>query len=459
MTDPRERASSYGLSDDLLAALRERGEHLLPLGDLWGEPHRDDASRAALEALAGRLRDMYPYGDPRYIGQILKPPHPVAWAAHAMTALINPNNHALDGGPATAELEKEVVADLARMFGMPRHLGHLTSSGTLANLEALFVAREIDPQGTIVSSEAAHYTHKRMCALLGVAHETVAQDLLGRMDLGELERRLERGGVSTVVATLGTTSFGALDQVHRIVELARRFGARVHVDGAYGGFHVLLAGAAAAVDPAPFEALAEADSIVVDPHKHGLQAFGCGSVLFADPDVGRFYAHDSPYTYFTSDELHLGEISLECSRPGAPAAALWATIRAVGLDDGGLGAALRRGRRATLRIADALHDSEHVGLVLRPELDIVCYYPIAERASEITRASDAAFDHLAARGWHVAKLTVDAEWLRASGADIVLDGETVTVLRSCVMKPEHLDVADEFIAAVEEISSALAGKA
>ena len=44
-------------------------------------------------------------------------------------------------------------------------------------------------------------------------------------------------------------------------------------------------------------------------------------MLFRDPDVGRFYRHDSPYTYFSSDELHLGEISLECSRPGASAVA------------------------------------------------------------------------------------------------------------------------------------------
>src|SRR5204862_500121 len=82
------------------------------------------------------------------------------------------------------------------------------------------------------------------------------------------------------------------------------------------------------VDPAPFAAVARCDSVVVDPHKHGLQPYGCGAVLFADPAVGRLYRHDSPYTYFTSGELHLGEISLECSRAGAAAAALWLTLQA-----------------------------------------------------------------------------------------------------------------------------------
>ena len=74
-----------------------------------------------------------------------------------------------------------------------------------------------------------------------------------------------------------------------------------------------------------FAAIGQADSIVIDPHKHGLQPYGCGCVLFRDPAVGRFYKHDSPYTYFTSKQLHLGEISLECSRAGAAAVALWAT--------------------------------------------------------------------------------------------------------------------------------------
>ena len=52
----------------------------------------------------------YPFFHPRYAGQMLKPPHPVAAAAYAAAMLVNPNNHALDGGPATSEMEKEVVA-------------------------------------------------------------------------------------------------------------------------------------------------------------------------------------------------------------------------------------------------------------------------------------------------------------------------------------------------------------
>ncbi len=130
--------------------------------------------------------------------------------------------------------------------------------------------------------------------------------------------------MGTVVATLGTTAIGAVDLLDGILALRERYGFRVHVDAAYGGYFGLINEELAESARRAYAAISEADSIVMDPHKHGLQPYGCGCVLFRDPGVGRFYKHDSPYTYFTSSELHLGEISLECSRAGAAAVALWA---------------------------------------------------------------------------------------------------------------------------------------
>src|SRR3954468_15355603 len=127
--------------------------------------------------------------------------------------LLNPNNHALDGGPATAEMEREAVAQLAAMFGLPQHLGHLTGSGTIANLEALWVARELHPDAAIVSGANAHYTHERVSAVLGARHEVVPEDADGRFDVDALGARLARGGVGTVVVTPGTTGLGAVDAV------------------------------------------------------------------------------------------------------------------------------------------------------------------------------------------------------------------------------------------------------
>src|SRR6201985_1692905 len=114
-----------------------------------------DAMRSILTELTERLHDNYPYFHPLYAGQMLKPPHPVARAAYAMASWINPNNHALDGGRASSAMEIEAVRDIAAMFGWKEHLGHLTSGGTFANLEALWVAGEVAPGKTILASDQA----------------------------------------------------------------------------------------------------------------------------------------------------------------------------------------------------------------------------------------------------------------------------------------------------------------
>jgi glutamate/tyrosine decarboxylase-like PLP-dependent enzyme len=420
------------LPDALSERLAARAQELLPLGSLLEDEHpAAPGEREALAELAERLRNTYPYPDPHYAGQMLKPPSAIAWAAYATAMLLNPNNHALDGGPATAEMEKEAVAQIAAMFGYEQHLGHLTASGTIANLEALWVARELHPDAAIVSGANAHYTHGRVSAVLGAKHETVPQDALGRIDLDALAERLKRGGVGTVVATPGTTALGAVDDVATIADLCAEHGVRLHVDAAYGGFFRLLAdGGGPGVAAAPFEAIARADSIVVDPHKHGLQPYGCGCVLFADPGVGRLYAHDSPYTYFTSEALHLGEISLECSRAGAAAAALWTTLRALPLTRAGLGRHVAAARSAALELAGLLDADERTELVLEPELDIVCV-----RSANDPDAPERAFDTLAEDGWHVAKLRLD-------------DG--TTVLRCCLLKQEHAGIARDLAAVLAE---------
>ena len=189
---------------------------------------------SALAALEERLKDNYPFFHPRYAGQMIKPPLPIAMAAYMMAMQINPNNHALDGGPATAKMELEVVADIAAMFGFREHLGHLTSSGTIANLEALWVARSLHPQKAIAYSTFSHYTHQRMCGVLNVHSIEIPSLPYGTIDCDALETELKKGTIGTVVANLGSTSIGAIDPVHDVLLLCRKYGARVHVDGAYG---------------------------------------------------------------------------------------------------------------------------------------------------------------------------------------------------------------------------------
>ena len=441
----------------------------------------DERFASVFAELTGRLRGNYPFFHPSYAGQMLKPAHPAAVAGYLAAMLINPNNHALDGGPATGQMEKEAVAALAAMFGLGTHLGHLTTSGTIANLEALYVARELHPGLGIAYSEEAHYTHARMCGVLGIEGTPVPADGAGRMDTVALDALLAGGRIGTVVATAGTTGLGAIDPVHEILAVARRHGARVHVDAAYGGFFTLLAGRPVreppgadgpgeaggprpgrragqpSLDPAPWRAIAECDSVVVDPHKHGLQPYGCGAVLFADPEVGRFYLHDSPYTYFTSDELHLGEISLECSRAGASAAALWLTLRLLPLTPDGLGRVLAACRRAALDWAALIGESSLLELYQPPELDIVCYFPKLPGAT-MSGIDDASVSMLArgmkrGRPVFLSTLRVTAAGMSRRHPGVRADQDGARILRSVLMKPEARGYVTELHARVEELAA------
>ena len=229
------------------------------------------------------------------------------------------------------------------------------------------------------------------------------------------------------------------------------------MDAAYGGFFALLAGddGPAGLPAGPWRAIAGCDSVVVDPHKHGLQPYGCGAVLFRDPAVGRFYQHDSPYTYFTSDELHLGEISLECSRAGAAAAAAWLTYRLFPLTRDGLGAVLAAGRRAAVRWADLIGESGVLGLYQQPELDIVSYFPRAGTLSAI----DAVSARMLADGMadpedpvFLSTLRVGADAWTARDLPGTRDADGTRILRSVLMKPAAELYLDTLHTRVEQLA-------
>ena len=411
-----------------------------------------------LEEVAARMQDNFPYFHPLYAGQMLKPPHPVARLAYSLAMWINPNNHALDGGRASSRMEKEAVAEIASMFGWPSPgaLGHLCGGGTMANLEALWVAGRLRPDDVILGSSQAHYTHGRISAVLRLRYETIPCDGRGRMDVGALEARLSRGGVGTVVATIGTTATGSVDPLPEILALRQRHGFRIHADAAYGGYF-RLAGNLAPETQRVYDRLSEADSIVIDPHKHGLQPYGCGCVLFRDASVGRFYEHDSPYTYFTSGDLHLGEISLECSRPGAAAVALWATQRLLPLEPGGpFAAGLADGREAALAFHAALADDPRFLPAFPPELDIVAWIPRAGSATEASARSRRIFEEAARRNLHLAVAELPSIFFDLESAGITSDRKSVTCLRSVLMKPEHREWIPRILAILGEAAAAAA---
>lgn len=389
--------------------------------------------------VAEGMQNNYPYFHPYYAGQMLKPPHPIARVAYMLSLWINPNNHALDGGLASSNFEKEAVAEIAKMFGWDNFLGHLTGGGTMANMEALWISGKLNPGKKVVASEQAHYTHSRISDVLGLDFQSIPCDDKARMDINALRKVLDEGSVGTVVATIGTTGTGSVDPLLEILELKKRYGFRLHADAAYGGYFGLVDNLESHARKV-YDHLVEVDSIVVDPHKHGLQPYGCGCVLYHDPSVGKYYKHESPYTYFTSSELHLGEISLECSRAGASAVALWATQKLLPMEKGGEFAVdLAKGRKAALALYEKIESDERFRTIFPPELDILVWAPDGGSASQISERSEQIFQAAAKENLHLATFKYPASLLQEKWVDVDLDQEYVTCLRSTLMKPEHLD--------------------
>ncbi len=449
---------SLRLLGEALKSLDRGFDRLPPFEPAASSAVGPDRLREVLLEAAERLRENAPYHHPLYIGQMLKPPHPVARLAYSLAMFLNPNNHALDGGLASSAMEKEAVTQIARLFGLSTHLGHLTGGGTMANFEALWVARELRPDAAVASSAQAHYTHERLSAVLGVPFRKIAVDPLGRMDVEALEAALKEG-VGTVVATLGTTAAGAVDPLDAILALRERYDFRIHVDTAYGGYFTLASNLG---EPArrAFDRISEADSVVVDPHKQGLQPYGCGCVLFRDPTVGRFYRHDSPYTYFSSEELHLGEISLECSRPGASAVALWATIRLLPLVSGGAFAlGLESGREAALALHASLKADARFAPLFVPELDIVAWAVRADTAMESSVMARRIFAETARHDLHLALASFPRVMLESCGPVREWDSEAITCLRACAMKPEHRDWMPEILGRLRLAADSILGGA
>jgi tyrosine decarboxylase / aspartate 1-decarboxylase len=435
-------------ASEFLARLGEAQQQLdagfahLPASPL---PHLGEDAAAILAEAAERLHDNYPYAHPLYAGQMLKPPHPIARAAYAMAMSVNPNNHALDGGRASSAMELEAVAAIAKMFNWPQHLGHLSSGGTFANLEALWVAGQIHPGKAVAASDQAHYTHTRISGVLGLPFVTIRTDDTGRMDMVALEQALATQNIGTVVATLGTTAVGAVDPLDQVLSLQKKYAFRIHVDAAYGGYFTLARNLGPAARAA-YDAILDADSLVIDPHKHGLQPYGCGCILFRDPTVGHFYQHDSPFTYFSSKELHLGEISLECSRAGASAVALWATQRLLPYEVGGQFAnGLEAGREAALSLYRRLAaDPRFATPTTAPMLDILFWAPHAKTVAESSALSQAIFDEAARRDLYLALAKLPARFFPAKAwPNTTQSGAYVTCLRSVQMKPEHLAWGNE----------------
>ncbi|HET8715856.1 MAG TPA: pyridoxal-dependent decarboxylase [Holophagaceae bacterium] len=376
--------------------------------------------------LLARLKGSIPSHSPRYLAHMMGDTLLPAQVGYAAAMLYNPNNVATEGSPVTTELEREVAADLAGLLGFDpaTAFGHLCGGGTVANLEALWILRNLalrpltsgrpedlgrlDAEAlaalppfaatprperpfAVLAPVTAHYSWIKAMDLLGLCREhlvPVAVDEGLRMDLGDLEAQLERLAaedrpVLACVGVVGTTEGGGVDPVDGILEVRRRHRARhgrwflLHLDAAYGGYaRALLRNEDGSLrslaqlrEQLPqateafhraFAALGEADSITVDPHKLGFVPYPAGALVLRLAAMREAIGCHAAYLN-EADPSHLGSFILEGSKPGAAAAACWMAHRVVPLDHTGYGAILGESFRSAQGLAELLTHADFGG--------------------------------------------------------------------------------------------------
>lgn len=341
-----------------------------------------------------RLEKQPPYFSARYAAQMLKDPSLPSIIGYVATMLSNPNNHAYEGGPVTTEMEVEVIDDLLRMCGFRKGWGHLTSGGSLANLEAMWAVRDAyaaksKKPGQVMFSNMSHYSWKRNCAVLGIQDfKEIHTDDQFRMDIGHLEKCLKKGRTMMVIANIGTTGCGAVDDLESLLRLRNKYGFHLHADAAYGGYARSIIYSRAnrvkrwedvrdVLGRAVYDslrAIEKVDSITVDPHKHGAVGYGCGAILYKEERLQKVILNTAPYTYHVKNKPNLGTFSLEGSRPGAAAAACWLSHRLIPLNEEGYGKIMTECLSAAAALFARIDAHPKYRALHTPDLDIFCFY-------------------------------------------------------------------------------------
>lgn len=278
---------------------------------------------------------------PGYLAH-MDPPTPwQTWVAHAIAASTNQNLLHPDTAPVGRALEQQVVGWLAPRFGMDG--GHFVPGSSMANLTALWAARDLVGVQEVVASSSAHLSVRKAAHILGLAFRTVEVDAAQRLDvdrLGDLTH-------SALVLTAGTVASGSIDPLGHGASAAWR-----HVDAAWAGPLRLTQRHRALLD-----GIETADSVSVSGHKWLYQPKDSAIVLFADTDASHAALS------FGESYLAAPNIGLLGSRSVAPALALAVTLLAVGTR--GIARCIDDGMALADRLCATI--AEHDDLELRTE--------------------------------------------------------------------------------------------
>ncbi|HQF41626.1 MAG TPA: aminotransferase class V-fold PLP-dependent enzyme [Ignavibacteriaceae bacterium] len=223
--------------------------------------------------------------------------------ADFIAAVTNPYASVYYASPGAADIEKEVINWLKKVFSFPESsVGNLTSVGSVSALIAFTAARdkhkiknELIQKSVVYLTEQVHHSVQKVLRIIGLEDiiiRYVELDENHRLKTNSLIKTIEKdisSGLNPflVVGTAGTTDTGAVDPLNEISEIAKQYKMWFHVDAAYGGFFILTS------KKDLFKGIENADSLIIDPHKGMFIPYGVGAVLIKDKNS---VLHSNYYT-------------------------------------------------------------------------------------------------------------------------------------------------------------------
>jgi tyrosine decarboxylase/aspartate 1-decarboxylase len=314
------------------------------------------------------------YDNGKILCSMCTKPHPVAEKAYQLFLSSNLGDPRLF--PGSAQLEKEVISQLATLLHGENCVGHLVSGGTEANLMALLAARNIAQisQPEVVLPESAHFSFTKICNLLNLKPVYAGLDSSFRVNSSSVEKSVSKNTVA-IVGTAGTAELGAVDPIEELSHVALKHDVWLHVDAAFGGLVLpFLKNVKYKFD----FTLDAVKSMTIDPHKMGMAAIPAGGIIFKDSKAPNFIKTETPYLTDQYQYTFVG------TRTGAVAASAWAVFRFLGMN--GFKKVVNKCMKNTQLLADGLSEAGFK-LVVEPTLNILAF-----RSAKGTK-------HLAERLW------------------------------------------------------------